>query len=85
MAVAHEELTGKTWRENYLRGTARGTLTQRRAMAREIPTRRNRESAAGLGENPLALTIPYVARLLDNFAGALSCLRSRQRLRQQEG
>jgi hypothetical protein len=54
-------------------------------MAREIPTRWNRENASGLGENPLALTIPYVARLLDNFAGELSCLRSRQRLRQQEG
>jgi hypothetical protein len=32
-----------------------------------------------------ALGILYVARLLDNFAGELSCLRSRQRLRQQEG
>ena len=53
-------------------------------MAREIPTRRNRENAGGLGENPLALTILYVARLLDNFAGELSCLRSCQRLRQQE-
>jgi hypothetical protein len=54
-------------------------------MARELPTRRNRENAGGLGENPLALTIPYVARLLDNFAGGVSCLRSRQRLRLQEG
>jgi hypothetical protein len=51
----------------------------------EIPTRRNRENAGGLGENPLALTIPHVARLLDNFAGELSCFRSRIRLRQQEG
>jgi hypothetical protein len=37
-----------------------------------------------LSANPLALTILYVARLLDNCAGELSCLRSRQRLRQQE-
>jgi hypothetical protein len=71
--------------ENYLRGDRAEYVDQMRAMAREIPTRWNRENAGGLGENPLALTIPYVARLLDNFAGELSCLRSRQRLRQQEG